>query len=268
MAADISSILRELSRAGSQVKQGRIIAATQATRTALNVLISGKLLRAEHDEFVRLLTDACGFLGNNAEVRRLFPLSLEFRVGEERALMDNLVELQTILEENATAGAADMLKDLELRKQGLLHQGRRELEAGDVPAAKKVFSAMEAEFPGDAAMNVDIADSYIQHNLYEEAAGHLEKAGNMAGASAHVYNRLGISLRKIKLYDAAETNFKKALQLEPSDPNLHFNLGRVHLDRGNWAEAQKAAENAFALDASFHEARKLAAYAAKKAEEK
>ncbi len=262
--ADISSILRDLSRVGGQVKQDRLIPAVQATRVALSAVLSGQLLRAEQEEFTRLLTDACGHIGNNAEVRRLFPLSLEYHAGEERNLLDSLVELQEILEENATAGAADMLRELEARKQGMLDKGRQELEAGNVPGARVVFAGMEAEFPGDAGMNVDIAESYIQHRLYEDAANHLEKAHAIPGASAHVYNRLGIALRKLKRYDTAEVNFKKALLLEPSDPNLHFNLGRVYLDRGYWEEAQKAGEAAFALDSSFDEARKLAIYAAKK----
>lgn len=262
--ADISSILRDLSRVGGLIKQSKLIPAVQAARTATQALMSGQLLRAEQEEFVRLLEEGCGYIGNNAEIRRLYPLSLEFRSGDERTLHGSLTELLEILQENAAAGAANMLKDMEARKKALLDKGRAELQAGDHPAARVVFSAMDAEFPGDADMNVDIAESYIQHQLYDDAAGHLEKAHNIPNASANVYNRLGIALRKIKRYDTAEANFKKALVLEPSDPNLHFNLGRVYLDRGYWEEAKRAAEAAFALDHSFTEAHKLAAYAAKK----
>ncbi len=262
--ADIANILRDLSRVGGMIRQDKPIPAVQAARAAAQTMRRSQLLRAEHEEFSRLLGEACGHIGNNPKIRKLFPLALEYRPGEEGVLYESLSELLEILEEDASGQAAEVLRLMEERKREMLAKGNGELEAGNVPLARATFNALDAEFPGDAGLGVDIAESYLKHNLYEDAARHLEKAHNVANASAHVYNRLGIALRRIKRFDIAEENFKRALALEPSDPNLYFNLGRVYLDHGLWREAQAAGEKAFALDPAFVEADKLARYAAKK----
>jgi Flp pilus assembly protein TadD len=59
------------------------------------------------------------------------------------------------------------------------------------------------------------------------------------------YSR-GIALERNKNWDAAEKDFKKALELRPDDPNVLNYLGYSYLDRGvNLAEARKLIEGAY-----------------------
>ncbi len=96
-------------------------------------------------------------------------------------------------------------------------------------------------------------------NMYEDAAAYLEGAARLL-KSTHVLNRLGITLRKLKRFDSAEEKYRTALALEPNDPNLHFNLGRLYLDWQKWDECRLCAEATLTLQPEFSEAAQMAAY--------
>ena len=50
----------------------------------------------------------------------------------------------------------------------------------------------------------------------------------------HLYNRIGMVLRKMKDYDTAEKYYLKALTLTSTDEYLHYNLGRLYFDWRKW----------------------------------
>ncbi|MEW5772406.1 MAG: tetratricopeptide repeat protein [Thermodesulfobacteriota bacterium] len=61
-----------------------------------------------------------------------------------------------------------------------------------------------------------------------------------------LFNRFGISLRKKGMFDYAAAYYAKALDLDPEDENLHFNLARVFFEKddleGSLAELSAALE--------------------------
>jgi tetratricopeptide (TPR) repeat protein len=52
-------------------------------------------------------------------------------------------------------------------------------------------------------------------------------------------------------HDEARDCFEKALELEPDDPQGHFNLAEFHYDNDNLIEAEKCCRKAIALDPDF-----------------
>jgi len=54
----------------------------------------------------------------------------------------------------------------------------------------------------------------------------------------HVYNRLGIAYRKQGNFREAIAEYKKALQVDPEDENLCYNLGRAYLEADMIADAK------------------------------
>lgn len=48
-----------------------------------------------------------------------------------------------------------------------------------------------------------------------------------------LFNRFGISLRKKGMFDYAVAYYTRALEMEPRDEHLHFNLARVLFERGD-----------------------------------
>ena len=51
----------------------------------------------------------------------------------------------------------------------------------------------------------------------------------------------------------AETNLLAAQQRDPSNPAVHYHLGRLHIEQGKWAEAAVALKQAIALDSGGRE---------------
>ncbi len=75
----------------------------------------------------------------------------------------------------------------------------------------------------------------------------------------HLFNEYGIELRKGQMYELALQNYQKAIDIDPQDPALHFNMARAYYADGNKAEAIACLKKALTLDPAFEEAKMLAA---------
>ena len=84
--------------------------------------------------------------------------------------------------------------------------------------------------------------------------------------SIQVYNRIGIALRKLGRFEAAERYYRKAIEWKDDDPNIFFNLGRLYVEWKQWRKAVKAAKIVLRLNPDFEPAQKLQAFAEKKLE--
>jgi tetratricopeptide (TPR) repeat protein len=81
------------------------------------------------------------------------------------------------------------------------------------------------------------------------------------------YTALGTSQFLAKQYEAAERSFARSLELQPSAPETHQNLGRMYVTQGRFAEAAQAFERALALRPGNAEDRLLLAQALESAGE-
>ncbi|NCC04777.1 MAG: tetratricopeptide repeat protein, partial [Proteobacteria bacterium] len=81
--------------------------------------------------------------------------------------------------------------------------------------------------------------------------------------SAHIFNKLGMALRKSGRLEEAEKFYIQALERQAHDEIIYFNLGRVYLDMKRWKNAIAAADRALAVNADFVEAKKMKMFAAK-----
>jgi len=81
--------------------------------------------------------------------------------------------------------------------------------------------------------------AYIQSNP--------DHPGNLATA---FLNRANIYARRAR-YDKAFADYKRALELDPSNPLIPYNMGNAYLDRGELAHAAEAFTLAVNLDSGF-----------------
>ncbi|WP_461209059.1 tetratricopeptide repeat protein [Desulfocurvus sp. DL9XJH121] len=77
------------------------------------------------------------------------------------------------------------------------------------------------------------------------------------------FNRLGMGLRKQGLLGEALAYFQKALELHADDENLHFNLARVHFDRGDHVSALEHIRRCLDLNPDLDVAKKFLRYCEK-----
>lgn len=261
MSNELTKARQHLTQVRGLLRRGKIMPAAQAFHDALLLVLKNPLLKGERDEFERMLTDAAAHLANDPELRKVFPLKIDYRPGEERQVLDTVRELVKTLNEAAVDEAQEHMKLLEARKTAALERGQSLLDAGDYDAASGVFRQLVSEFSDDPALKGDIGERFLKAGRYEEAFEYLAQALEQSPESVHLYNRIGIALRKMGKFEVAEKYYFKAARYTGRDPNLFFNIGRLYVDWRKWNKVAKAASAALQLKPDFDEARKMLEFA-------
>lgn len=264
MSSELVKARKKLNSVTTMLKKGKYMTAVQGIHDGLILLLKTPTIRSERDEFEDILKKVTYNLSSDPGLRKLYPLVISYEPGKERALLDAmrelLQELQKVLNEEVQEDMQAMLA----RKQEGLEKGQDLLDRQDWDGAKGVFDALVKEFGGDTDLKADIADRYLNAGRYKEAFHMLDDALRDDPNAIHLYNRIGMVLRKMKDYDTAEKYYLKALSLSHSDEYLHYNIGRLYYDWRKWAKMARAAEAAVSLNPDFGEAVKMLKFARKK----
>lgn len=142
---------------------------------------------------------------------------------ERTSRIDRAIDYyQQIPEDSAFRRTADLQMGLDL-----WYADRRE-EARD-----QLAKAVEA-YPDDLQTHLAYADVLSADKQYEEAAAILDRALEIApegGANNwSIYYQLGIAYERMKEWDKAEPNFRRALELSPDQPQVLNYLGYSLVD--------------------------------------
>ena len=70
----------------------------------------------------------------------------------------------------------------------------------------------------------------------------------------HLFNELGITLRRNRMFEEAVSNYKKALDIDTNDEALYFNMARAYKEWGKSPEALTNIQKAIKLNPKFAEA--------------
>jgi len=132
---------------------------------------------------------------------------------------------------------------------------------------KEYFSA---EFEYNKALKLDednvranfgVGKVYLAQGDKEKAVEVFEKLASVEAVfeetNKHIFNELGIELRRQGLYDQSIAYYAKALSFTQNDENLWFNLARAHYDKGDKAAAKKSLHQALSLNPDLEEAKQL-----------
>lgn len=261
MSQELITARRGLSRVTSDLKQGQLISAATSVRDAARLFGRVPMMRNESEEFITLLKSTTDLLRYNENIVQIFPLAIQYQPGAENQLADLMNQLIEALQENSTSEA---MKRHQEYQQAQLEKGRKELLAGQYDEGRRTLDQLSEDYSEEGKLAVEIGELFNEAGLHEDAVRHFLLAARLLPDSAHVLNRLGIVLRKLKRFDEGELYFGRALKLEDQDPNLFFNFARLYFDWLKWDEAVTYAQKALALDPGFAEAAKLVAYIEKK----
>ncbi|WP_300155043.1 tetratricopeptide repeat protein [Solidesulfovibrio sp.] len=148
-----------------------------------------------------------------------------------------------------------------------LDKGEKHLEAGRTDKAEASFQkALEYDAENLRAI-FGLGNAYLTAGKMEEAKEIFEKIMSIDLAfgpeNKFLFNEFGIRMRKHGLLEMARAYYQKALVASEADENLHFNLGRIHYELGEFAAAIAEAERCLAINPGFLIAGKM-----KKAAEK
>ncbi|EHJ49188.1 Tetratricopeptide TPR_2 repeat-containing protein [Solidesulfovibrio carbinoliphilus subsp. oakridgensis] len=142
-----------------------------------------------------------------------------------------------------------------------LAKGEKHLEAGRTDKAEAAFGKALAYDAENLRAIFGLGNAYLTAGKMEEAREIFEKIMSLDLAfgpeNKFLFNEFGIRMRKHGLLDMARAYYEKALAASEADENLHFNLGRIHFERGNFAEAVVEADRCLAINPGFIIAAKL-----------
>jgi tetratricopeptide (TPR) repeat protein len=129
-----------------------------------------------------------------------------------------------------------------------------------------------AEFEYNKALKLDeenvranfgVGRVYLAQGETDKARETFEKLSKIDAVfdteNKHIFNELGIELRRLKLYDQAIAYYTRALSFSQDDEHLFFNVGRAYLEKGDLKRAGACAQKALKLNPEFDRAKKLMA---------
>lgn len=155
------------------------------------------------------------------------------------------------------------------KKDKLKEKADRHASRGNLHLRKGEYNSAEFEFRSSLKLdeehvraNYGMAKLHLEQGQEDEARVILDKLTSIDAMfedeNKHVFNEFGIDLRRMKMYDQAQDSYEKALEINPDDPILNFNLARALIDKKLYPEALKRLETAISLKEDFPEALKIA----------
>jgi tetratricopeptide (TPR) repeat protein len=142
-----------------------------------------------------------------------------------------------------------------LNPDRLYKLGQLCLKTGDTGDAKKYLEeSWRIGQYAPAARRSEMAETFLAAGLEHVAEELFLQAIDDAPQDVHLYNRLGVALRRQHKHERALECYQQALQINSQNEKVHFNLGVLYLDLGEKAKAQEAFKTALQLRPDFTEA--------------
>jgi len=137
-----------------------------------------------------------------------------------------------------------------------LARGEGHLEAGRPDLAEKSFRKVLDVDEDNIRGVFGLGLAYLGAGKLDDAEEILGKLMNLELAFApehvHLFNRFGIQMRKAGMHRQALDYYGKALDINPSDEHLHFNVCRIHYDAGEVETALECLGKALELNPGFN----------------
>lgn len=100
--------------------------------------------------------------------------------------------------------------------------------------------------PNNADVAINLGGAYILQGKWNKAVRVLSKAAEMHPDNVMIWINLGAAhLGRLELagpqqQERAIRAYERALAIDPAAPNVHYHLGLIHHDRGDWDKATAA----------------------------
>lgn len=264
MSGELAKARKQLSQIRTLLKDEKYVPAAQALQAGVATMLKSQLLKAERDEFEKLLATAVDYFSNNDYIRKHIAIILTYTPGQERMLYDLVKDIGVDLNEAVVAQAQEQMRMRAAQRDAKYTEGSDALDAGKLELGQSLLSELVDEYPEEPELRGSVGERLLRAGLYEPAVKYLTEAIDQKPDMLPLYNSIGIALRRLNRFDLAESYYLRASRYLRLDPNLYFNLGRLYVDWKKWDKAIKAAEMALKLDPNFVEAHKLLDYATEK----
>ncbi|MDK2956953.1 MAG: hypothetical protein PWQ57_2449 [Desulfovibrionales bacterium] len=142
-----------------------------------------------------------------------------------------------------------------------LEKADRLREKGKHNLAENKYQEALSIDPDNLRATFGLGVTYLDSNQLEKAGVIFEKIIGLDFAFArdnkHLFNEFGIKLRKRHMYKEGLEYYRKALEYDPNDEHLHFNVARIYYDDGSYDKALEHLRKAEKLNPDFAPARDM-----------
>ncbi len=154
--------------------------------------------------------------------------------------------------------------DEEAREEALrlLNLGADLLAQGQAPDALDCLEQAYRLDAGSVPVCINLGGAYVMCGRHKKAIPVLEAARDAEPGDAMIWINLGAAYLGNPILATAEQQvraiaaFEKALQIDPTAPNIHYNLGLIFLDRGDRDLAVAAFRRAMEVNPFDRDARR------------
>lgn len=101
------------------------------------------------------------------------------------------------------------------------------------------------------------AEIYLGSEKDEDAEEILNEILELGPDSVNVYNSLGILYRKKGQPSIAIKHYMKALKIHPNEPNIYYNIGRLHVELKNLDKGKFYFKKAITINPGFKDAQEV-----------
>ncbi len=126
------------------------------------------------------------------------------------------------------------------------------LKKGDLVKAQEAYNTAVKQ---EAALASEIAEELLKAGKDDLAEHFFRTSLLKMNASVHVYNRLGIALRRQGKWQEAIREYETALKIDPRDAGIYFNMGKACVEGGRKEQAYQAFQRALEIDPRLTEAK-------------
>ncbi len=143
----------------------------------------------------------------------------------------------------------------------LLSQGARLLGQNRPGEAAAKLEQAAALLPDDPDVAINLGGAYILQGRYNKAVTVLERASQVAPDNAMVWTNLAaaylgnLNLSGPQQQSKAIAAYERALRIDATAPNVHYNLGLIYNDRKDWLQAKACFSSALEADPNDADAR-------------
>ncbi len=132
--------------------------------------------------------------------------------------------------------------------------GKLYVAKGKVKEADQAFKAAMKVDPNNSELKTEIGEIYLESGHSDKAAAAFQGSLNIK-KDVHVYNRLGIALRRNGKVSEAINEYKKALLIDSNDEALYYNIGRAYIEAKDRPKAVQFFKKALKIDPDFKDAK-------------
>ena len=143
--------------------------------------------------------------------------------------------------------AAELIKDPDLRVEGLLIRSRTAVRLGQLAEARDALERATVEKADDLEVSRARRQFFFEHGTPAEAEQALEVLIARDPEDASAFHNLGTLMMRGQRYDEAVTAYDRSVSLRPNHAATHLNLGYALRDSGRIDEAVSAWEQTLRL---------------------